>query len=231
MFQIIPASKRYQARHGWLESYHLFSFAEYYDPDNLHFGALRVFNDDTIGAYAGFDEHGHEDMEIVTIVLEGQLTHRDSLGNQAVIRVGEVQRMSAGTGIIHAEKNLTDEPLHLYQLWFLPKQDGTNPSYEQLNFSYLEKNKLIPVASDQGLPGVVAMNTPATIYLADIETGKTLNYFIPADRGVFLYLETGSLLVNDQILVKGDQVRAQAEKVLSLVAKQDTRLILIDVGL
>jgi redox-sensitive bicupin YhaK (pirin superfamily) len=153
------------------------------------------------------------------------------LGNQAVIRAGEVQRMSAGTGIVHAEKNLTDESLHLYQLWFLPKTEGAKPSYAQQDFSYVEENKLIPVASDGALPGVVSMNASATIYLADLETGKSLDHEIPYQRGVFVYIQNGSLQINDQLLLKGDQARIQNESVISLTAKQDTRFVLIEVGL
>jgi len=124
MITRIEASKRHLAKYEWLKTYYLFSFSNYFDPANLQFGVLRVFNDDTINAYSGFDEHGHENMEIVTLVLEGALTHRDSMGNKEVIKAGEVQRMSAGTGVIHAEKNLGDEPVHLFQLWFMPEQDG-----------------------------------------------------------------------------------------------------------
>lgn len=135
MIQIIPSEKRYKAAHGWLVTYHSFSFAEYYDPNNIQFGALRVFNDDTVQPGRGFGEHPHADMEIMTYVIDGTLEHRDSLGNRGLLRAGEVQRMTAGTGIFHSEYNASDEkPVHFLQIWFLPDQKGLTPSWEQKAF-------------------------------------------------------------------------------------------------
>lgn len=197
---------------------------------NLQFGVLRVFNDDTINAYSGFDDHRHENMEIVTILLEGRLTHRDSLGNTVTIKAGEIQRMSAGTGIIHAEKNLGDEPVHLYQLWFLPNAPGRTPSYEQKDFSFLEKNRLVPIAASVPTEGVLSLSADASLYLGEFEAGKELAYSVAPTRGVFLYLQSGELRINNVVFSAGDQARVEKEAGLRLQAETDAKFILIDVG-
>lgn len=231
MIQKIEARQRYRVHQDWLDTYHLFSFANYFDPDNLQFGVLRVFNDDTIGAFSGFDEHAHDNMEIVTIVLEGELTHRDSLGNQASIKAGEVQRMSAGTGIIHAEKNLKDKPVHLYQLWLLPRTRHAKPGYEQKDFSYYPENHLTPVASGFGLEGALQMDSAATIFVGVLEAGKTLEHQVEQGDGTFIYLQTGTLLVNGVQMEAGDQLRIEEEPVLAFQATSQAKFILIDVKL
>ncbi len=230
MITNISASKRHLAKYEWLKTYHLFSFADYFDPLNLQFGVLRVFNDDTIGAFSGFDEHGHDNMEIVTIVLQGQLTHRDSLGNTTTIKAGEVQRMSAGTGVVHAEKNLADEPVHLYQLWFLPEAKDLVPSYAQRDFSYREKNRLVPIVSNKTIDDTLQMSADATIYLAELEEGKELRYSIVSQRGVFMYIQTGELEINGHVFETGDQARIESESELLVRAKQEAKFICIEVG-
>ena len=157
MLTYIPATERYHAQPvAWLSSYHLFSFAEYYDPNNMHFGPLRVFNDDSVAPNAGFPQHPHQEMEIVSLVLEGEITHEDTMGNKTTIGKGEVQRMTAGTGLAHSEYNRTDKPLHFYQLWFIPNQKGLSPSYEQKDIDFLDtKNELIPLVSDRAAQRVV----------------------------------------------------------------------------
>lgn len=226
----IEASKRHFAKYEWLKTHYLFSFADYFDPMNLQFGVLRVFNDDTINAYSGFDEHGHENMEIVTIMLEGRLTHRDSLGNTVTIKAGEVQRMTAGTGVIHAEKNLTDEPVHLYQLWFLPNKPGLAPSYEQKEFSFLEKNRLTPIVSSVPAEGALSLAADAALSLGELETGAELSYEVKQARGVFIYVQSGTLRINNRGFSSGDQARISEEPQLMLCADTDAKFIFIDVG-
>ncbi len=230
MITRIEASKRHLAKYEWLKTYYLFSFSNYFDPANLQFGVLRVFNDDTINAYSGFDEHGHENMEIVTIVLEGALTHRDSMGNKKVIKAGEVQRMSAGTGVIHAEKNLGDEPVHLFQLWFMPEQDGLAPSYEQKDFSYIEKNKLVPIISNKVQEGVMHLSADVTLFLADMDAGSEQAYRPGIGRGVFLYVQQGELSLNGTRFSAGDQARIVDESELTLRAEVAAKFVWIDVG-
>lgn len=232
MMTKILASQRYHAAHGWLKTFHLFSFANYYDPNNMGFGTLRVFNDDTIDAYSGFDEHGHEDMEIVTIVFKGQLAHRDSMGNKKTITSGEVQRMSAGTGVIHAEKNLGDEPVELYQIWLLPDQIGISPGYDQKDFSYLlEKNILSPVVSGDPRGEALKMFTGATIFLCTLEKEREIALSPGKDRGTFIYIREGSMEINGTSFQSGDQARIQQESALLLRAHTETTFVLIDVPL
>ncbi len=231
MITKIDASKRYHAKQDWLDTYHLFSFANYFDPENIHFGSLHVFNDDTIDAFSGFGDHGHENMEIVTIMHRGALTHRDSMGNHEVIRAGEVQRMSAGTGVVHAEKNLADESVHLYQIWILPNQQGLTPSYEQKDFSYPQKNRLVPVASDSSSGEVLKIHTDATIYLGDFEKDAAVEHSLAEGRGFFLYLKSGQISVNDILFNAGDQARIQHEHGLNIQAKTESSFVCIDVSM
>src|SRR5512139_2308538 len=170
MIQIIPADKRHFSDFGWLKTYWLFSFSNYYDPSNIQFGALRVFNDDVVAPGAGFPTHPHEEMEIVTIPLQGEMTHEDSMGNKGVIKANDVQRMSAGTGLTHSEFNLADKPVHFYQIWIFPDSKGLNPTYDQRSFSPVTfRNRLVPVASGQGIPETVTFHTDATIYRSELD--------------------------------------------------------------
>lgn len=230
MIKIIPAAKRHFSDFGWLKTYWLFSFSNYYDPTNIQFGALRVFNDDVVEPKTGFPTHPHEEMEIVTIVLSGEMTHKDSMGNQAVIKAGEVQRMSAGTGLTHSEFNLAKEPVHFYQVWIYPDLAGLKPSYDQKSFSpEAWKNRLLPVASGQGLHGAVTFHTYATIYRCDLDARQKIDFSVNESRRVFLYLASGSLGLNDQKLEAEDQARIDLEKDLELRADMDSSFVLIDV--
>lgn len=232
MITKIEAKNRYFATHGWLSSYHLFSFAEYYDPSNMNFGVLRVFNDDTIDEENGFEAHPHRDMEIVTIVLEGELSHQDNMGNSATIRKGEVQYMSAGTGVVHAEMNQSQESTHLYQLWLLPKKNGLTPTYGQKDFSEMEKNVLVPVASgreEENRDGAIEIQSDATIYKATLEKEKTITYTPEKGRGVFIYITKGTLEINDTVFTMGDQARIEGEESLTIFAQEETELVLLDV--
>jgi hypothetical protein len=230
MIKIIPAAKRHFSDFGWLKTYWLFSFSNYYDPTNIQFGALRVFNDDVVEPKTGFPTHPHEEMESVTIVLSGEMTHKDSMGNRAVIKAGDVQRMSAGTGLTHSEFNLAKEPVHFYQVWIYPDLAGLKPSYDQKSFSpEAWKNRLLPVASGQGLHGAVTFHTYATIYRCDLDARQKIDFSVNESRRVFLYLASGSLGLNDQKLEAEDQARIDLEKDLELRADMDSSFVLIDV--
>src|SRR6516164_8590307 len=176
MIQVRKAVERGHFDHGWLNTYHTFSFADYYDPAQMGFRALRVINEDRVAPGQGFGMHGHRDMEIVTIVLEGALEHRDSLGNGEVLRPGELQRMTAGTGIRHSEFNPSaKEPVHLYQIWLLPSQNGLQPGYEQKAFPREEqRDRLRLVASPDGRDGSLFIHQDAELYLASLAEGKTV---------------------------------------------------------
>lgn len=228
MIEIIRAEKRHFEDLGWLKTYWLFSFDTYHDPDNISFSNLRVFNDDVINPHTGFGKHPHREMEIVTIVLSGEVSHEDSMGNKTTIKAGEVQRMSAGTGITHSEYNNADIPLHLYQIWILPHTKGLKPSYEQKSFvNEMTPNTLIPVVSGNNAPGTLSINADAKISLLDMEPGKDIKYHCKG-RKVFIYITSGSMKVNDVALNANDQVRAAGEESLILHAVEKSSLIVIN---
>lgn len=231
MLKIIPAAARHHAAPvQWLNSYFLFSFADYYDPQNLHFGPLRVFNDDTIQPQSGFPQHPHSDMEIVTLVLDGELTHEDTAGNKRVIKKGDVQRMTAGTGIAHSEFNRTDKPVSLYQLWFIPNQKGLAFSYEDMELDFLDsKNELMPIVSGQKvLENVAYMNSNSTVYWCNLREEKTVTFKTFPIRNTFIYVREGSLYVNGVDIGPNDQIRSTDEHVLEIRATKDAQFILID---
>jgi quercetin 2,3-dioxygenase len=230
MFNIIRANERHIADHGWLTSYFLFSFADYYDPANIHFGPLRVFNDDRIAGNSGFPNHPHGNMEIVTIVLNGAVDHKDSMGNTTSIKAGEVQRMTAGTGITHSEANTGDKELHLYQLWFIPSTKDLPPSYEQKDLKFTDsKNELIPLVSGQKvLEDVIYINSNSTIYWCNLENEKELDMETFKLRNTFIYVNEGEINVNGSILRQHDQARITEEEKLHFIGRADSRFILID---
>ena len=228
--KIIPANERHFTDMGWLQTYWLFSFSNYYDPANMGHGKLRVFNDDVVRPGTGFPTHPHDEMEIVTLVLRGEISHKDSMGNSGVIRAGEVQRMSAGTGLTHSEYNQGSEDLHFYQVWILPDEAGLKPSYEQKAYTEDEfENVLFPVASGQDQPGAVSFHTDATIYRSRLEAGRRLEHATRPDRSLFVYLTSGNLRVNGELLTTKDQARLDGVETLALAADQDADFILIDV--
>jgi redox-sensitive bicupin YhaK (pirin superfamily) len=230
MIDIIKAEKRNFSDFGWLKTYWLFSFSDYFDPQNIQFGALRVFNDDVVDPGKGFPTHPHEEMEIITIVLEGEMTHQDSMGNKASIKAGDVQRMSAGTGLTHSEFNLGDKPVHFYQIWLFPDEAGLSPTYDQKTFIVDQwKNQLLPVASGQDIAGAVTFNTDATIYRCALEPGKTVTHKATAGRRIFVYLTEGQVKANGNILQTKDQARIDIEGPLVMEAEREAELILIDV--
>ena len=230
MIKKIAANERYHLEADWLSAYWLFSFDRYYDPNNMAFGELRVFNHDTIQGGAGFPTHSHREMEIVTYVLEGQLAHKDSTGGVGFINPGEVQRMTAGTGIAHSEFNASEtETTKLLQMWVMPEQAGLTPSYEQKQFSIEERTgKLLPIASGQDFPGAVKVHQDVTFYVSRMNSGDSLTHIVDASRKVFLYVMEGGIKINGEVFSSGDQARISNETKLILEATDSSEIILID---
>jgi len=230
MIEVIKSQDRHFSDFGWLKTYWLFSFSNYFDPHNIQFGALRVFNDDVVQPGSGFPTHPHEEMEIITIVLDGEMTHQDSMGNKATIQKHDVQRMSAGTGLTHSEFNLADKPVHFYQIWIFPDEPGLKPTYDQKSYApSLWKNNLFPVASGKNIPDTVTFHTDATVYRCDLEKDKKVTFKNTTGRRIVIYLTQGKLEANNQMINEKDQARIDIDEQLVLQAKQDSKLILIDV--
>lgn len=230
MIQIIKSKDRHFNDLGWLKTYWLFSFSNYYDAGNISHGRLRVFNDDVVKAQKGFDTHPHEEMEIISIVLDGEMVHKDTMGNETTIRKNDVQRMTAGTGLYHSERNLSDRPVHFYQIWITPDKNGLTPSYDQKNFDpELWQNKIKLLASDKSDDGIVSLNTDASIYRAAVEKGKRLDLKIDENRRPFIYMIKGKVEVSKNIIETCDQARIDNESSLEIVAYDFSEFILIDV--
>jgi redox-sensitive bicupin YhaK (pirin superfamily) len=230
MLKVIKSEDRYHADFGWLSTYWHFSFDTYHDPSNMNWGALRVFNDDVIRPGQGFGSHPHRDMEIVTYVLEGELEHRDNQGNTGVIHPGEVQVMSAGTGIIHSEYNHSkDHPVHLLQLWIMPRTKGLTPRWEQRQFTQAERSgTLLPVVSDGKVPGTLHIDQDATIYVTALKAGQSVVHKSRPGRKAYVFVIAGELSLNGAPVKAGDQARIADEPELNLKAVEDGEVILLD---
>lgn len=230
MIKVIKSDARHHQDFGWLDAHWHFSFDTYHDPANLHWGALRVFNDDVIRPGQGFPMHGHRDMEIITYIIEGALEHQDSMGNKGVIRRGEVQVMSAGTGVMHSEYNHSkQDPVHLLQLWILPRTKGLKPRWDQRSFPEAARNSLLlPVVSDGNLPGTLGIDQDAQIYLSSLPSGKGVVHKSRDGRKVYLFVIEGRVAISDTLLAAGDQARIADESELQLKATADSGLILLD---
>lgn len=232
MIRLITASQRYEAQvDGWLQSHYLFSFADYYDPENMEFGPLRVFNDDYIKARSGFPTHPHSELEIITIVLSGELTHKDNIGNDTTVSAGQVQRMTSGTGISHSETNESDEDIHVLQLWFVPNKRGLAPSYEVMDVSFLKaKNELIPLVTGQKvLEDVTFINSNSTVYYGSVSQGEEVTFRTFKLRRTLIYVLTGNLLVNNVEADSNDQVRLDDQEVIAIKGVAGSTFILVDV--
>jgi redox-sensitive bicupin YhaK (pirin superfamily) len=229
MISVIPSAQRHHSDAGWLSTYWHFSFSDYYDPRNMNWSALRVFNDDIVQPDNGFPMHPHKDMEIITYVIDGQLEHQDHLGNRGVVHPGEVQVMSAGKGIVHAEYNPSqDTPVHLLQLWVLPKHQGNTPRWEQKQFSREERSgKLLPVVSSGDLPDTLTIDQDAAIYVSSLKAGEAVDHH-PRGTHAYLFVISGAVKVNDKPLGKGDQARIAGEQNLRIAASDDAEIILLD---
>jgi hypothetical protein len=232
MIQTRRAHERGHANHGWLDTYHTFSFGDYYDPRHTHFRALRVMNEDRVEPGQGFGTHPHRDMEIVTYVLAGALEHRDSMGNGEILRPGEFQRMSAGTGITHSEFNPSpDEPVHLYQIWLFPERKGIEPSYEQKRFADAElHNRLRLVAAPDAADGALLIHQDARIFIARIDGGVRLRHELADGRHAWLQVLRGSVSLNGQELATSDGAAISEEKVLNIQANEDAEVMLFDLA-
>ncbi|BCJ87246.1 pirin family protein [Effusibacillus dendaii] len=232
MIKVYPAESRFNANHGWLQSYFSFSFAEYYDPTNMNFGPMRVLNDDTVQPKEGFGDHPHREMEIVTIVLKGQLQHRDSVGNTEILRFGEVQRMTAGTGVIHSEVNPSEtEEVNLLQMWFEPMQRGLHPSYEQKAYNKSDmKNRLLPVVSNQHhSENVTHIHQDMTIYLSELDAGSSLSFTQAPNRRIFFFVIEGEVNLNQtDKLKRRDSARITATPTLDIQTDTGAFIMLID---
>jgi redox-sensitive bicupin YhaK (pirin superfamily) len=232
MITIRRANERGHANHGWLDTYHTFSFASYRDPRHVHFRALRVMNEDVVAPGQGFGTHPHENMEIVTYVLEGALEHRDSMGNGEVLRPGEFQRMSAGTGITHSEFNPSrTEPVHLYQIWLFPERYGIEPSYEQKRFDEAQRqNRLRLVASPDAADNSLTIHQNARIYLSSLDSGKQVNHELAAGRHAWLQVLRGEVELNGQALRTSDGAAVNDESLLTIAASDNAEVMLFDLA-
>jgi|SRR5579863_2062899 len=232
MIQIRKGGERGHAQHGWLESYHTFSFADFHDSAFMGYGALRVINEDRVQPGAGFPNHSHRDMEILSYVLEGALEHKDGLGNGSVIRPGEVQRMSAGRGITHSEFNASRaEVVHFLQVWIMPEQAGIAPSYEQEAIDRsAARAKFHPIASRQGGPGMVELHQDATMLLAILEPADRLLHRLARGRRAWLQVARGAITFNGYALTAGDGAAIDAEAELALEAQRTAEILLFDLA-
>ena len=230
MITVVKNADRYHADMGWLSTYWHFSFADYHDSANMGWGPLRVINDDVIQPGQGFGAHPHRDMEIITYVLEGELEHQDNQGNKGIVHPGEVQVMSAGTGIVHSEYNASDaRPVHLLQMWIHPRHRGLNPRWEQHRFSPADRaGRLLPIVSSGAIPGTLTIDQDAAIYVSAFGAGQEVTHTTGPGRKAYAFVISGSLAVNGTRVDQGDQARLASEAVLRITAEADTEMILLD---
>lgn len=232
MITLRPAAERGHANHGWLNSWHSFSFAEYQDTAHIRFGTLRVLNDDTVAPRGGFAPHPHRDMEIISYVLSGGLQHKDSMGTGSVIRRGDVQRMSAGTGVVHSEFNASDkESVHFLQIWIFPERSGLEPSYEQVSVPEAEKRGTLRViASRHGGENIVTVHQDVIISAGLFDGSESETRELRADRQYYLHVAEGAVTVNGQRLQAGDALKLLDEKTLQLEQGQAAEVLLFDLA-
>ncbi|OHC66857.1 MAG: quercetin 2,3-dioxygenase [Rhodocyclales bacterium GWA2_65_20] len=225
-----PAAARGHADHGWLKTWHSFSFADYYDPAEMGWGPLRVINDDTVAPATGFGRHGHRDMEIITYLLAGPLSHGDSMDNAAVIRRPEVQRMSAGSGVMHSEFNASaDEVVHLLQIWIEPDVHGIAPEYEQKAFpDAAKRGRLLPIATPDGRDGSLAIHQRASIYATLLAPGQAVTHALAPGRRAYVHVAGGAATLNGLALAAGDGAKIKDESALTLAATDDAEVLLFD---
>ena len=230
MIQLRPSNARGKADHGWLRGFHSFSFADYYDPDEMGWGPLRVINEDFIQPGTGFGQHGHRDMEIITYLLEGPLQHKDNMGNGTVFHRPEVQRMSAGRGVLHSEFNASDkEPVHLLQIWIEPDVQNIPPEYEQKEFSDADKRgRLALIASPDGAEGSLTIHQDARLYASLLIPATSVTHALAPGRRAYLHVVSGDLSVNDEKLSGGDGAKIADETKLVITAVGEVEFLLFD---
>lgn len=232
MITVRKSSDRGLGRHGWLTTRHTFSFANYYDPRHMGFRTLRVINEDTVEPSRGFGAHRHDDMEIVSIVMDGALSHRDSTGGEGVLRRGEVQRMSAGTGVTHSEFNGSEtEPVHFFQIWILPERRGIEPGYEQKLFPEDERRgQLRLLVAPGAADGALTIHQDVRIYSALLGDGESVEHGLEAGRAAWLQVARGSVDLNGTALTQGDGAAVEAETKLQITAAGDAEVLLFDLA-
>jgi redox-sensitive bicupin YhaK (pirin superfamily) len=232
MFDIIRSESRGGADHGWLQAKHTFSFADYQDPARVRFGKLRVINEDRIAPGQGFNTHPHNDMEIITYVISGAIEHKDSMGNGTVIPAGDVQRMTAGTGVLHSEFNHSqDEELHLLQIWIFPEENGLEPGYEQTPFPREAKlNRLCLIGSRDGREDSVTIHQDVDLYASLLESGKQVTLDGVADRRVFIQVVSGELRINGELVGAGDGMQIRQEDSVNITALSESEFLLFNLS-
>ncbi|MBI5091920.1 MAG: pirin family protein [Candidatus Hydrogenedentes bacterium] len=232
MINVRRGHERGHFNHGWLDTFHTFSFADYYDPDFMGFRALRVINEDRVAPGRGFGTHGHANMEIITYIVEGALEHKDSTGSGSVIRPGDVQHMSAGSGIRHSEFNASKtDPVHLYQIWILPNVEGIDPGYEDHTFDRAAtRNRLEPLVTPNGRDGSLSMSQDASLYAALLSPGKSLQYDIAAGRHAWLQIVRGAVSIGPHALEAGDGAAISGERSISLTGSTESEILLFDLA-
>ena len=231
MMKIRKANERGHAEHGWLDTYHTFSFADYYDPQWMGFRSLRVINDDLVLPGSGFGTHPHRDMEIITYVLSGALEHKDSMGNGRVIRAGEVQYMAAGTGVEHSEFNPSqDEAVHLLQIWILPDRKGVTPRYAEKSMQNAAPGALHLITSKTGREGSIAIHQDANLWLGKLNAGNRVTHRLAPDRHAWVHVAEGEVVLNGRTLAGGDAAAVSRESQLELTATKPAQVLLFDLN-
>ncbi len=231
MITIRKSTERGRTKNSWLQSRHSFSFGDYYDPEHQNFGVLQVINEDKVSANRGFDTHKHKDMEIISYVLSGELAHKDSLGNGSSILAGDVQIMSAGTGIAHSEFNPKDDAVHFLQIWITPERTGLEPAYQQRNFtSQRRADGLTLIASPEGKGNSLFINQNTNIYILDLEANSPFEYEIKEERKIWLQILRGSVNMDDHIMQAGDGAGITQEKKIKLTCMDKAEILLFDLG-
>ena len=231
MITIRKAQDRGHANHGWLDTYHTFSFADYHDPEHRHFRSLRVVNEDRVSGGQGFGQHPHRDMEILSYIVSGILEHRDSKGNHALMKAGDVQRISAGTGIQHSEFNGSPvDPVHFLQIWIMPDRHGVKPEYAEKSFQGIESGRLHLIASKSGRDGSIPIHQDADVYVARLPAAGIMEHGFAPTRSGWVQLIEGELTVNGQKLSPGDGAAVSGEERLSLKAARDAHFLFFDLN-
>lgn len=232
MLTLRRACERGHFNHGWLDTYHTFSFADYYDPDHMAFRSLRVINEDKVAAAKGFGTHPHANMEIITYIISGSLQHKDSMGNGSVIKPGDVQRMSAGTGVTHSEFNPSPtEPVHLLQIWILPEKKGEKPGYEQKNFlDKIKKGQLTLVASQDGREGSVTVHQDVSLYMGLLSSGQKIQHTLKPNRHAWVQVAKGGVKVNGEPLSQGDGAAISDESKIVFEGVEEAEFLVFDLN-
>ena len=230
MITLRKSQERGHANHGWLDSYHSFSFARYYDPEHMGYSVLRVINEDVVAPAQGFGMHPHRDMEIITYMLQGALRHEDSMGNGSVIKAGDVQRMTAGTGVTHSEFNASDsDAVHLLQIWLLPERNNLTPGYEEKHFPPAEKlGRWRLLASRDGREGSLTIHQDVALYATVLPKGEELGYNMAANRSLYLHVARGRLNLNGQPLIAGDAAKIDTQQPIRLEATEEAEVLVFD---